>query len=243
MTLIDLMLSATMVKLMAVICTVLALQVIACQADSTHSQCYGTTSNGALEGGSQLPLSGNNFIAYGEADILRHRVFVHTAVKRILQNSLDILQTTAPDKRFMYAETGFENGGSFPPHKTHQNGLSVDLMVPVTMDGKSAYLPTDQENRYGYDIEFDHHGQYQVYQLDFDALSAWLRALHQSALAQGYDVWRVFFAPDLQQQLFDSEHGQYLKQHLKFNQHQSWVRHDEHIHIDFEIPCLPLSQN
>jgi len=37
--------------------------------------------------------------------------------------------------------------------------------------------------------------------------------------------------------LFQTEYGKKLKGKLKFNPKQAWVRHDEHIHVDFAIPC------
>ena len=47
-----------------------------------------------------------------------------------------------PDTVYKYTETGFENGGKFRPHKTHQNGLSVDFMTPVkNKNNESVHLP------------------------------------------------------------------------------------------------------
>jgi hypothetical protein len=37
--------------------------------------------------------------------------------------------------------------------------------------------------------------------------------------------------------LFATQRGAYLQQHLNFMKGKPWVRHDEHYHVDFAIPC------
>jgi murein endopeptidase len=74
------------------------------------------------------------------------------------------------------------SGGRIRPHRTHQNGLSVDFFVPVrNAQGKSVPLPISITNRLSYNIEFDISGKYV----------------------------------------------------------KPWVRHDEHYHVDFAVPCKP----
>lgn len=104
-------------------------------------------------------------------------------------------------------------------------------------------MPTHALNKFGYDIEFDQAGHYKNLQIDFDALAAHLVALHQQARQQNMDIWRVLFDPALQPQLLLTEHGNYIRQHLKLAKKRSWVRHDEHYHIDFALPCKSLSHN
>ena len=148
-----------------------------------------------------------------------------------------------PDLKFTYAEIGWPQGGPFKPHKTHQNGLSVDLMVPVrNQNQQPAFLPLDAGNQYGYQLEFDHQGRSAEFSLDFEALGMLIKSLHEQAKLHGVGIKRVILAPDLQPHLFAVKGGDYLQQHIQFNKLQAWVRHDEHIHIDFEVPCLPLNQ-
>ena len=92
-------------------------------------------------------------------------------------SAYEALKLSHPDKVFKYAETGKKNGGVFKPHKTHQNGLPIDIMTPMkNSKGKSVHLPTHVFNRLGYDIELD-------------------------------------------------------------SKNRSWVRHDDHYHVDFEVAC------
>lgn len=221
-----------------VYCLLLSLLILPTLAGAQQSRCYGTTSSGRLEGGVQLPVSGRNYEGYSRIARLAGRTYVHAEVRDIVVSAYEALETTQPGKLFKYAETGFEEGGEFKPHKTHRNGLSVDFMVPVvTAKGQSVQLPTHPFNRFGYNIEFDDQGRYQQYLIDFEALAAHIVALHQQAVARGYELWRVIFDPTLQPSLFDTAYGNYLRAHIQFSSKRSWVRHDEHYHVDFLVPC------
>lgn len=208
---------------------------------AAESICYGTTSNGKLDKGVELPSSGSNYVGYSTVAQLAGRTYVHSQVKSIIVKAYQSLETEQPDKVFKYAETGFEDGGQFKPHKTHRNGLSVDFMTPVVDEtGKSVHLPTHPLNKFGYDIEFDTKDRYEEYAIDYVALAAHIVALHKEAIAQGVDLWRVIFDPKLQPKLFETKYASYLKKHIQFSKKRSWVRHDEHYHVDFDIPCKEL---
>ncbi len=205
---------------------------------ASNSVCYGTTSNGRLEGGVKLPSSGSNFKGYSLAAELVGRTYVHSSVKEIVVSSYKSLESEQKGKVFKYAETGFKEGGQFKPHKTHRNGLSIDFMVPVkNRMGKSDHLPTNVFNKLGYDIEFNNKGVYKEYTIDYEALAAHIVTLHKEAKSRGFDLWRVIFAPEMQPNLFKTKYAAYLKKHIQFSKKKSWVQHDEHYHVDFEVPC------
>lgn len=148
------------------------------------------------------------------------------------------LEKKTPGKVYKYAETGFKDGGQFKSHKTHRNGLSVDFLVPVlNEEGKSVHLPTYYFNKLGCSIELDSVGKYEEYKIDYEALAAHIVALHKESVARGLGLWRVIFDPELQPYLMTTKYGEYLKANIQFSKKRSWVRHDEHYHVDFEIPC------
>lgn len=205
---------------------------------SKDSVCFGTTSNGSLTNGTKLPSKGENFIGYSALARLAGRTYVHSKVRDIIVASYKDLEKEQPGKVFKYAETGFKEGGKFKPHKTHMNGLSVDFMTPVINGlGESVHLPTNALNKLGYNIEFDSSGVYEGLKIDYDAMAAHITALHKQSKRAGYDIWRVIFDPKLQANLFETHYGAYLKENIQFSQKRSWVRHDEHYHVDFSIPC------
>src|SRR6185436_11752783 len=99
------------------------------------------------------------------------------------------LESTAPGKVFVYGETGWRTGGRIRPHRTHQNGLSVDFMVPVLdANGRSVPLPTGPFNKFGYGIEFDAGGRFGQLAIDFPAIGEHLYQLHRAARARGIDL-------------------------------------------------------
>lgn len=206
----------------------------------THatSTCYGTTSKGKLAKGVELPRSGKNFVTYSDVARLAGRTYVHSKVRDITVAAYKALEELEPNKVYKYAETGFEEGGRFKPHKTHQNGLSIDFMTPVIdASGKSVHLPTHPFNRFGYDIEFDKNDAFDEYRIDYVALAAHIVALDKAAKAAGEGLWRVIFDPKLQPKLLETQYGAYLKANIEFSKKRSWVRHDEHYHVDFAIEC------
>lgn len=206
--------------------------------NAKNSICYGTTSLGSLKNGVQLPQEGINYEGYSSIARLAGRTYVHSSVKKIIISSYKALEKEQPTKVYKYAETGFKEGGRFKPHKTHRNGLSVDFMTPVVNSkGKSVHLSTHPLNRFGYDIEFDKNDRYEDLKIDYEALAVHIVELHKASKSLGYDLWRVIFDPNLQPKLFKTKYGNYLKRNVRFSTKPSWVRHDEHYHVDFAIPC------
>jgi penicillin-insensitive murein DD-endopeptidase len=100
-------------------------------AQTPPSTCYGTTAQGRVENAVPLPREGANFVRMSQGPISATRVFVHSAVHEVLLDAFASLAKERPKVRFVYGETGLAQGGPIPPHQTHQNGLSVDLFVPV----------------------------------------------------------------------------------------------------------------
>lgn len=211
------------------------------KANDIISRCYGATHNGFIKDAAQLPDQGRNFRVFSKLAWYLGRTFVHSQVSRVILESYSEIAAEYPQSLFMYAETGWPIGGAFKPHKTHQNGLSVDFMVPVVNeDNKFVYLPVSVENKWGYDIEFNEKGEYKSYRIDFEVMGEHLKLLYENSQAQEFSIKRVYFDPRLQPLLFSTRHGKFIQTHIKFNTQQAWVRHDEHYHVDFDIRCLAL---
>jgi penicillin-insensitive murein DD-endopeptidase len=208
-------------------------------ADST---CYGTSKQGKLDNAVALPPQGENYVAYHAEPVQAGRTYVHSTVARIIVDAYAELAKAMPDRQFMYGETGLQRGGPFPPHKTHQNGTSVDFFVPVfNKTRQSVLLPISAGNRYGYDIEFDRHGRFGDVQIDFDALGVHLLALQTVASRHNSRVHRVILDPALHELLYKSNAGMTVKNSIPLQKQISWVRHDEHYHVDFELTCRKLT--
>ena len=213
-------------------------------ADQPESICYGTTESGRVENALQLPSSGKNFSIYSSLGAIAGRNYVHSKVYATVLDAYKYLLLKEPHKVFVYGETGWKNGGRFRPHKTHQNGLSVDFFVPVIDDseGSSVPLPTSLLNKFGYNIEFTAKGTYKQYSIDFKSMAAHLFALKEAADKNGIKISRVIFDSDLQKLLFNTSKGNELQAALPFSTKKPWVRHDEHYHVDFTVPCKDIRQ-
>jgi penicillin-insensitive murein DD-endopeptidase len=205
------------------------------------SICYGTPEKGRLDNGVKLPSSGSNFSTYSVLGSTLGRTAVHQTVALVIIDAYKALETSATGKYFVYGETGWPSGGSFKPHKTHQNGLSVDFMVPVIdASAKSVPLPTSAFNKYGYDIEFTSDGRFGELTIDFEAIAAHIWELDKAAKTRGIKLRRVIFDNELQLGLHKTKHWPYLRDNVIFSRKRPWIRHDEHYHIDFEVKCRQL---
>jgi penicillin-insensitive murein endopeptidase len=205
---------------------------------SRRSRCHGTTARGWLEAGRRLPHSGENFRAYSTTGYLLGRTFVHGTIRDAMRDAYASLAKEHPELRFIYAESSWPWGGSFQPHRTHSNGTAVDFHVPVrSADGAVAEVPTAPWNLFGYANSFDRTGRSGSYRIDFEAMALHLQALARAARGHGIGIRRVIFDTDLQPLLFATEHGGQLRRQMSFNKTQSWVRHDEHYHVDFDVSC------
>ncbi len=166
------------------------------------------------------------------------RTYVHSEVHAVVVGAYSELEETKPGTFFVYGETGKKSGGDFDPHKTHRNGLSVDFMVPVlNQTGNSVLLPTNVLNKWGYDLEFDSAGRLGDLRIDAEAMAEHIFQVYQAAEEREVGVWRVIFDPQLQKLLQNTSRWPYLRDNIQFSERRSWVRHDEHYHIDFIVQC------
>jgi penicillin-insensitive murein DD-endopeptidase len=206
--------------------------------DGKASVCYGSISRGRLENAKRLLYSGPNYRAYHIAGFLSGRTYVHSSVRDAMRDAYAALEKSDPELRFVYAETGWRRGGRFWPHRTHANGTSVDFMVPLRSEnGEVTQVWSSVINKLGYNVTFDNEGRRAGARIDFEAIAKHLLALDIAARANGIRIARVIFEPPLHRHLFASEAGKQLPGKMSFMQKRAWVRHDQHYHVDFAVPC------
>lgn len=208
-------------------------------AGSTYSQsvCRGTPASGSVSGAVRLPEEGENFEVYRWRGGV-NRLFVHTAVAQALEEAYRTMSMKRPAVRFVIGETGLEQGGPFPPHKTHQNGTSVDLFVPVrNVAGEEVPFPNDYRNGYGYKVRFDALGNSSdgKHRVDFEALADYIGVLREAARTTGIDIARVVLIKDFELKLHSTPSASKLRGLRFFDDPND--RHDNHIHVDFQVPC------
>ncbi|MFK8101922.1 MAG: penicillin-insensitive murein endopeptidase [Saprospiraceae bacterium] len=194
---------------------------------------HGTVGNGWLENGKRIPFEGENYTSYSFLGYLLGRTFAHERVKQTLLDAYDICKTTCPSIYFVLGETGKCKGGKFLPHRTHQNGLSVDCMSPL-QKGAQHYRTHHVFNLWGYGLEFDSQGKTPTYEIDYETMAQHLLALKKAAAKNGLRIQKVIFDPVIRPQLFKTSVGAQIR-NLPYTKNRVTVRHDDHYHVDFAL--------
>ena len=212
------------------------------RSPDVESTCFGTPAAGRIDNAASLPHHGDNFSTYSTLGWMLGRQHLHSRVRDTLVDAMTALETKQPGLHAVFGETGWPWGGRFRPHRTHRNGTSVDIMVPVRRDGQSVPFPSAPWNGFGYAVEFDAQGRYGSYHIDYDAMIAQLLAIHAAARSNGIGIDVVIFDNVLQQSLWAAKNGSLLKQAMRFSKTPAWIRHDEHYHVNFSLPCQGASR-
>lgn len=98
-------------------------------------------------------------------------------------------------------------------------------------------LPASPANQFGYGWEFGSDGRAGELTIDFDAMAEHLYRLSIAAKKRGVGIHQVIFDPAFIPALLRTKHGPYLRRSLPFMKTRPWIRHDEHYHVDFTLPC------
>jgi penicillin-insensitive murein endopeptidase len=200
------------------------------------STSSGTVADGKLENGKRLPSGGENFVTYSRLGSLIGRNGVHSKIRDVILDAYNQMYRDHPEYQFMIGECSWLSGGSMKPHRTHQNGTSVDFMVPIRNDDNEIdLLPAHLFNKFGYNVEFDSLGVSESMRIDFDAIGMHLFYLYASCKTHDVEIDLVIFDPQLQSHLFATEWGARVKDLMRFTTQSVWIRHDEHYHVNFKL--------
>jgi penicillin-insensitive murein endopeptidase len=204
--------------------------------DRQPSQSVGHLSNGRLLHGHVIPPWGLGFVTYSFIGSSLGSQYLHGAVKDSLVAAF-AERYFAAGSRFVVGEGSIRSGGRFHGHLSHQNGLSIDVFMPIRkLDGRRAVLPTWPWNGFGYWWEFDSQGKTAAYQIDFDELTAFLESLDRQTSHHGLRIVRVIIDPDYVPLLMQGNGSKRLSRTAgKLTRSPVAVRHDEHVHIDFAL--------
>lgn len=96
----------------------------------------GAVNNGHLKNGRRFPYSGENYKYFSSLSyLLFNRAWVHQDVLDCSLEAYQTCQQTCPDTRFLLMECSEKDGGRLWPHRTHQNGTSIDFGTPLIKNG------------------------------------------------------------------------------------------------------------
>jgi penicillin-insensitive murein endopeptidase len=183
-----------------------------------------------------LPYSGKNFQAYSWFWHAVGRCYLKDTLGAAVLDAYKEMEIAIPDRRFIYGEIGWKNGGNFWPHRTHRQGLSVDFMTPVLRHkAEGTYVPDTLScmpwNLWGYGtrLEAAKNGDPEI---DAEACIAHLVALNKAVATYGLSIKLVIFDPPLLKILRASPNFRKIAG-LPFMEKAAWFPHDGHYHVDF----------
>jgi penicillin-insensitive murein DD-endopeptidase len=209
--------------------------------DDVISQSTGSVSNGTLKHGKLMPFEGINFRYFDTASYLNDRAFVNLKVLNSVLSTYEYLNEELPGRTFTIMECSHRNGGKLYPHRTHQNGLSIDFMMPLVKDNKP-YYELDTMGQFHYLLDFDDAGrmtQDTSVHIDFELVAQHILALDSACVANNLSIKKVIINTDLKDELFEGPMGKQLQCSrvyvVKSLTPLINSLHDDHYHIDFEI--------
>lgn len=197
---------------------------------------FGAGRCGKLTGGMSLPCTGQNFESGSRATCVLGRHHLHPLVVATITDAYALLKASHPGRMWQYGEMGLINGGAFPPHRTHQNGRAADFFFPaMDAQGQPQPLSIHPGNLLGYAIHFAADGSLGSLRLDVAALVDHLAALEKAGAPRGVKVHRVIIDGPFQRMALKARPDAAAFKE-RFNKHRVWVAHDQHYHVDFNIP-------
>jgi len=206
--------------------------------DNLSSISHGSVSNGSLEHGKLIPYYGSNYSYFDTTSYFSGRAFLHQDVLAFTLKAYKNLENVS-NRFYRIMECSNQMGGKLWPHQTHQNGTSIDFMMPLTKDYKP-YYNLDEIGLRHYWLSFDDNGKYsedKSVEIDFEAIAQHILLLNEAANEKGWKIKKVIIKIELKDELYATPSGKKLKakgiyvvQGLsKFVN----ALHDEHYHIDF----------
>jgi len=210
------------------------------KGDSLPSVCTGTEAGGTLEHAKLLAFSGRNYRYFDTMSYVWGHAFMSDKMRNTLEASYAELETSAPGRIFTYMETGLMNGGPIPGHRTHQNGRSIDLMVPLLKDSVP-YYGLDTIGGDHYSLQFDDKGRLKsdsTIEIDFTLIGTQILSLDKQARVQGLHVKKVILMLALKPEFYATKTGKKVKSkgiYFAMNLPEATDhQHDDHFHVDFE---------
>lgn len=209
------------------------------KGDTIPSVSLGTVSSGSIQHAKLIPFKGDNYQYFDRWSYLNGRAFLNGKVLSAVLNTYANLDGKFPNRQYRVMECSHKKGGKLFPHRTHQNGLSVDFMMPLKKGGKPYYKLDDKGVKH-YLLKFDNTGKYEndkAVSIDFDLVAQHILELNRQANKQGMKIKKVIIKIELKDDLFATKHGKLLKKSGIYIVQGLTPKinnlHDDHYHIDF----------
>lgn len=211
------------------------------KGNSLPSISVGSVSEGSIKNAKLIPFSGENYQYFDRWSYLNGRAFLNGKVLKAVLRTYEVLNQQLPNRGFKIMECSHQEGGKLFPHRTHQNGLSIDFMMPLTKGGR-AYYELDDKGIKHYLLDFDNSGKYNkdaAVSIDFNLVAKHILELNRQANKEGLKIVKVIIKIELKDDLFNTKYGKVLKNSgiyiVKGLTPKINELHDDHYHIDFGV--------
>jgi penicillin-insensitive murein endopeptidase len=210
--------------------------------NSGISKSIGSVREGKLQNGWLMPFQGKNFNYFSRFSYyILNNAYVHSSVYQMLMDSYRTCETTCPGNTFVLMECTRKRGGQMLIHWTHQNGTSVDFMVPKKRQDDKNIL-SNHAGMFHYLFKFDQEGKFSFSpktEIDFETMAKHILALDDAARSHGLRIRKFLFNTNMHDELFSTPSGIILQQRdLRIKSPLSDLinkYHDDHYHVDFEF--------
>ncbi|MCG8698510.1 MAG: hypothetical protein MI922_10690 [Bacteroidales bacterium] len=210
--------------------------------NSGVSTSSGTPGSGSLRNAYQVDYKTNNAKHFSPMSYyLFGNGYVNSRLYHTIVESYQECEKTCPNIDFRLMECSDKRGGNLMLHRTHNNGLSVDFMVPKIKNGKQSKF-YDKLGLWHYLLQFDSSGRLKLnkkVKIDFETIGRHIIALDNAARKNGLKVSKVILMINLKDDFYKTQSGKEIKRRgIYFARKLSPVvdmMHDDHYHVDFKI--------
>ncbi len=210
--------------------------------NSGQSESLGSVRDGQLKNAWLMPYKGNNFRYFSRFSYyILNNAYVNSKVYATLTEAYQACETTCPGREFILMECTRKHGGQMLIHWTHQNGTSVDFMVPkISRDGKT--MISNHAGLFHYLLQFNKDGQLSLNHqtvIDFESIAKHILALDDAAKRHGIRIHKILFNTNMHDELFSTPSGKKLQErNIPIRSHLNDLinsYHDDHYHVDFDL--------
>lgn len=194
------------------------------------SRTHGMGVAGGLSGARSIPPRTTDAVSHSVVLGALGRQYLHPSLVATLADSFAdersamAVRRGRKASRWRIAEAGWRTGGWFPPHLTHQTGLSVDIVTPLS----TGRIPSWPHLQLGYGVDLDEAGILESRGVDFERLARLFDALCTAApdhglVARRFVVWEPW-------------HGKIrgrMRSGCRRRLVNASLRHDDHVHVTF----------
>ena len=206
------------------------------------SRSIGSVGKGSLENAWLVPYSSANFSYFSPLSYyILNNGYTNAKVYRTLVAAYKTCEKSCAGRHFRIMECSNKKGGKMLIHRTHQNGLSVDFMIPKKKGTRPSYF-WDRLGVWHYLLAFNNAGHLTInkkVQLDFETMGQHILALEQAVRQNGLRIKKLILKIELKDDFYKTKSGKKVRQKgIYFARSLPDLvnrAHDEHYHVDFEL--------